>query len=207
MLIAADSGDRTVLVLLDLSVAFDTVDHAILLARLEHCVGIKGSALEWFRSYLSNRKFSVNIGEYSSEAAVLSCGVPQGSILAPILFSLYMLPLGSIFRKYGLSFHCYTDDTQVYLPLKPNTDGLETLRACLSDVKAWLSLNSLNFNENKTEIIVFGSSDSPSQITLGNSTLSVKPWVKNLGFVFDDGLKFDKQINSVVKSCFFSFVF
>ncbi len=82
---------------------------AILLTRLEHCVGIKGAALEWFRSYLSNRKFSVNIGEYSSEAAVLSCGVPQGSIVAPILFPLYMLSLGSIFRKYGLSFHCYAE--------------------------------------------------------------------------------------------------
>ncbi len=110
MLISSDSGDCTVLVLLDLSTAFDMVDHVILLARLEHCVGIKGAALEWFRSYLSNRKFSVNIGEYSSEAAVLSCGVPQGSILAPIL----LLPLGSIFRKYGLSFHCCADDTSIF---------------------------------------------------------------------------------------------
>uniref|UniRef100_A0A8C2KHR2 Reverse transcriptase domain-containing protein n=1 Tax=Cyprinus carpio TaxID=7962 RepID=A0A8C2KHR2_CYPCA len=103
---------------------------------LEHCVGIKGSALEWFNSYLSNRSFRVNIGEHSSEVASLSCGVPQGSILAPILFSLYMLPLGSIFRKHGLSSHCYADDTKIYLPLKQSSNGLEALMFSLSDVKA-----------------------------------------------------------------------
>lgn len=146
---------------LDLSAAFDTVDHAVLLARLEHCTGIKGSALEWFKSYISNRSFKVNIGEHLSEATPLLCGVPQGWILAPILFSLYMLPLGSIFRNHGLSFHCYADDTQ-YLPLKQSSNGLEAFMTCLFDVKAWLSLNILNFNDSKTEIIVFGPSDSLS---------------------------------------------
>ncbi len=76
--------------------------------------------------------------------------------------------------------------------------------SCLSDVKAWLSLHCFNFNESKTEIIVFGPSDSRStpKANLGDLTSSVKPWVKNLGVIFDDGLKFDKQINTVVKSCF-----
>ncbi len=187
--------------LLDLTAAFDTVDHAVLIARLEHCVGITGSALEWFKSYFSSR-FSVKFGEYTSSNAVLSCGVPQGFILAPIIFSLYMLPLGSIIRKYGLSFHCYADDTQIYLPLKQNSDGLDNLSACLTEVKAWLSLNFLNFNESKTEIIIFAPSDTP-KINLGGLSSAVKQWVKNLGVVFDESLKFDRQINYVMKSCFF----
>ncbi len=188
ILLTGDAGDHAVLVLLDLSAAFDTADHAILLTCLEICVGIKGSALKWFKSYFSNQSFGVNIGEFSSGIASLSCGVPQGSILAPILFSLYMLPLGSIFRKHGLSFHCYADDTQIYLPLKQSLNGPETLMSCLSDVKAWLSLNFLNFNESKTEIIVFGPSDSRStpKVNLGDLSSSVKPWVKNVGVIFDD---------------------
>ncbi len=149
MLLTCDSGNYAVFVLLDLTAAFDTVDHAVLINRLERCAGIAGSAVEWFKSYLTNRTFSVKMGDLTSSNSVLTCGVPQGSILAPILFSLYMLPLGSIFRKYGLSFHCYADDTQVYLPIKRNSDGLDALCACLADVKAWLSLNFLNFNEEK----------------------------------------------------------
>uniref|UniRef100_A0A669E5Z7 Reverse transcriptase domain-containing protein n=1 Tax=Oreochromis niloticus TaxID=8128 RepID=A0A669E5Z7_ORENI len=121
LLIFADSGRPAVLVLLDLSSAFDMVDHNILLMRLEHVVGIKGSALNWFNSYLTDRSYSVVIGGYSSSVAPLCCGVPQGSVLGPLLFSLYMLPLGSIFEKYNISYHFYTDDIQIYCQL---TDDL-----------------------------------------------------------------------------------
>lgn len=80
------------------------------------------------------------IGECSSSAAPLSCGVPQGSILGPILFSLYMLPLGSIIGKHNLSFHCYGDDLQIYLTLKPNVSvALDSLLSCINDIKLWLS--------------------------------------------------------------------
>ena len=113
-----DSGNRVVLLLLDLTAAFDTVDHNILIDRLRDQVGIQGLALKWFSSYLKDRTLSVSLGDYFSSIAPLVCGVPQGSILGPILFSLYMLPLGSIFEKFGIQYHLYADDSQIYVPLK-----------------------------------------------------------------------------------------
>ena len=155
--LATDSGHCVVLEPLDLTAAFDTVDHEIPIARLEQWVGISGTALEWFRSYLSHRTFCVSLDDSVSSTAPLSCGVPQGSVLGPLLFSLYLLPLGSILRKHGISFHCYADDSQIYVPLKKSDSySVKPLHECLHDIKAWMSLNFLNFNEKNTEVMVFG---------------------------------------------------
>lgn len=195
-----------ILLLFDLSAAFDTVDHKILISRLEQCVGIEGSTLDWFESYLNARMFSVSLDGFSSSVSVLDYGVPQGSILSPALFSLYLLPLGTIFSKHGVSFHFYADDTQIYLPLKKNDKkGLSLLSACVSDVKSWFSSNFLHLNESKTEAIIFstpGVSIGPNA-DLGVLAPYVKPSVTNLGLIFDSALKFDKQISAVVKSSFF----
>ncbi len=116
-----------------------------------------------------------------------------------------MLPLGSIFRKHGVSFHCYADDTQIYLPLESNIKCLDALLACLADVKAWMSRNFLHLIEGKTEIRIFESSEVASSpgLNLGHLSSCVKPVVKNLGVYFDSALKFDKQISTVVKNYFF----
>ena len=207
ILLANDLGDYVILVLLDLSAAFDTVDHNILIARLQHLVGICGSALDWFKSYLSDRTMCVNVAGSESRPAPLSYGVPQGSILGPLLFSLYLLPLGSILRKHGISFHCYADDSQIFVPLqKKNGYSLAPLLACLDDIKAWMALNFLNFNEKKTEVMVFGPNGSCEPlppVDLGPLASYVKPTVSNLGVKMDSNFKMDKQISAVVKSSFF----
>ena len=112
---ATDDNSSTILLLLDLSSAFDTVDHYILLNRLKHRFGIKDTALNWFRSYLTNRKKCVIIRESTSSSCNLEFGVPQGSVLGPILCVLYTTPLGDILREHGVKYHLYADDTQMYL--------------------------------------------------------------------------------------------
>ncbi|KAF7640690.1 hypothetical protein LDENG_00022630 [Lucifuga dentata] len=113
LLITADSDLTSLLLLLDLSAAFDTVDHNILLSRLEKHIGIQGTVLSWFHSYLSNRTQRVYYNNTISTFSVVKSGVPQGSVLGPMLFSIYMLPLGDFICKYDVQFHCYADDTAI----------------------------------------------------------------------------------------------
>lgn len=111
----------------------------------EHYVNIKGCTLNWFKSYLNTRTFSVR-----SSKTVLTCGVPQGSILAPFCFLYNMFLLCSIFNnKHRVSFHCYA------VLFQPNKNcGLSALTSCSSDIKAWMSLNILNLNESKVKLNV-----------------------------------------------------
>lgn len=118
-LMQANAGECSVLVLLDLSAAFDTLDHHILIERLRQRVGISGSQLDWLSSYLSNRTFSVT-DNHAKLAESLFCSVPQGSVLGQILITLYSLPFGQLINKFkGIFFHCYSDNIQFYISFKP----------------------------------------------------------------------------------------
>ncbi len=137
LLLALDQGCISLLVLLDLSAASDTIDHDILIDWLQNYTGIQGQALRWFGSYLSNRYYFVYLNGESSQLSPVKYGVPQGSVLGPLLFSIYMLPLGNIIRKYGINFHCYADDTQLYISTRPDeTSKLSKLTECLKKCKS-----------------------------------------------------------------------
>ena len=205
LLLIADSRRSGALILLDISAAFDTIHHPTLLDRLRWGAGICDTALSWFESYLSDRTVTVNIGPHYSRRSNLTCGVPQGSILGPVLFSIYMLPLSQIIRRHNISYHFYADDTQIYLPLRTDhPSGLDDLKDCLRDIKDWMSQNHLMLNDTKSEIMLFGNTTACNNIRSGLGTLSTleKPHVRNLGVVFDSDLNFDRQIRSVVKSSY-----
>lgn len=207
LLCASDQGLLSVLVLLDLSAAFDTVDHSILLRRLEYAIGIKDRALDWFGSYLSDRFQFVHVHNHSSERRRVSHGVPQGSVLGPLLFNIYMSPLGDIIRKHNISFHSYADDTQLYLSFKANeAHQLAKLESCLRDVRTWMTQNFLLLNTDKTEVIIFGSRESRDRAFDGQGGLfgtTPSSTVRNLGVTFDQDLTFNSHIQNVGRSAFF----
>lgn len=209
LLSASDEGLLSVLVLLDLSAAFDTIDHHILLKRLEELLGITGTAINWFKSYLSDRFQFVHANNKSSVYTKVSYGVPQGSVLGPILFSIYMLPLGNVMRKYSINFHCYADDTQLYVSMKPGeTNQLSKLEACLKDIRAWMDQNFLLLNPDKTEVIVLGPQKlretfSKDLNALDGISVAPNTTVRNLGVLFDQDLSFSSHIKQISRTAFF----
>ena len=198
------------LCLLDLSAAFDTIDHSILLHRLSIWFGITGPALKWFKSYLSSRNFSVRCRGFYSKSKDSFFGVPQGSVLGPLLFILYTTPLSHLISSLSLKHHLYADDTQLFCSFFPHD-----FNTCISDLKLylhkisdWMAANLLTLNPNKTEFLLIGLPVQLAKIknpTLSVSTDSVIPAASsahNLGFILDKHLTLSDQISSLTRSCF-----
>jgi hypothetical protein len=210
ILSALDDDKVSVLLLLDNSAAFDTIDHSVLLSRLETVFGIRSTALQWFRSYLQDRTQYVSVNNLSSPASPLLFGVPQGSVLGPVLFVLYTTPLSSVIQQHAVNHQLFADDTQLQQACKPTEIQtlVHTLENCSSDIKSWMSSNMLKLNDEKTEALLFSGSFAanpppPATIKIGSSDISFSDSARNLGFVMDSNLSMKKHIAKVCQTCYF----
>ena len=152
---SADTGHVTILALLDLSAAFDTVDHDILLQRLACTYGIGGIVLRWIRSFLTGRVQIVNYAGKRSVTSTLTCGVPQGSVSGPILYNLYTADVIRIAQSFGVSVHSYADDLQLYVHCRAEDSVAAVMRvtACIEAIDKWFGSNRLKLNTEKTQFI------------------------------------------------------
>jgi len=207
---AFDKGEITLLCMLDMSAAFDTVDHQILLERLEKTHGIEDGALEWLKSYLSDRVQTVVCGNNTSSVSEVDRGVPQGSVLGPLLFLLYTVDINKIIQSHGLHDHAYADDNQIYFHApRDQIDFFVTrLLNCINEISDWMSSNRLRLNPDKTELIWFVTphqSDAvlTSHLSVGSASIIPSTTVRNLGVVFDKQLNFSAHTSNVVRSCFY----
>ena len=205
---AVGRGDLAALVLLDLSAAFDTVDHYILLRRLYMTFGINDTAHSWFQSYRSSRKQYVRRGPSKSSVTYLVCGVPQGSVLGPLLFVLYTVDLLSVTACHGLSPHMYADDTQVYGSRRPSaaTTFMTNLVECVEAATSWMRSNRLQPNPDKTEVLWCATMRLQHQLPTSSLLIdgcSVSPvkCARDLVIYIDSDLSMRTHVKRTVSRC------
>lgn len=206
---AADDGLCTVLCMLDLSAAFDSVDHDLLLCKLSANLGIRDNVLKWFKSYLADRYQRVTFQGEESVFVKMSSGVPQGSVLGPILFLLYSGEVLDLILSHGLFVHAYADDLQIYghADRKSIADLKSMISSCVSSVHDWMCSNRLKLNPSKTEVILLGSKLKYSDFYSGSieicgSVINFSNTVRSLGVILDNDLSLTAHVNSIVRSSY-----
>jgi len=209
ILTALDAGDIAALALLDLSAAFDTVDHSILLHRLKTSFGLSGSVLAWFSSYIDQRRHYVSVHGEHSAVSETKFGVPQGSVLGPILFIMYTVDVISIVERAGLSVHQFADDTQIYGSCRSHQSAslCHDIGVCVDSVACWTRSNRLQLNADKTEFMWCVPPRRRHQLPdepLPVSNLNVEPVssVRDLGVYLDTDMSMNTHITQLVCTCF-----
>ncbi len=204
-----DVSQCTVLASLDLSAAFDTVDHSTFIKRLKGLYGVEGTALHWFESYLHDRQYRVSISKSVSQTFKLKCGVPQGSVLGARLYTMYTYPLSEVIKEHNLMYHSYADDTQIYINCD-NTDiaieeAMRRLHDCITDVCCWMSKNTLKLNQDKTEFIIFSKDNHHGreyELNVGNNAITASKHIKILGVYLDSSMNLMQQITATSRSAY-----
>ena len=202
------------LLLFDFTAAFDTVNHNLLLAKLFENFGFADNALKWFSTYLENRSYYVKgVDDSVSHVLKVTSGVPQSSILGPVLFNLYFKDAEMIAKSHGFSVHSYADDMQCYFELGKNISidfVSDKITSFLLALKNWMTSNPLKLNKNKTKVIeLLPASHNVNarlvtDLYIDSSCALILPtsYVKNLGVIFDAKLNMEKHVHKVVSTCY-----
>jgi Reverse transcriptase (RNA-dependent DNA polymerase) len=199
ILTAVDRGDFAVLVLLDLSTTFNTIDHDIILERLRRTFGFNGNVLRWVASYLTGRNECVRRGPSCSKTSRLVCSVPHGSVLGPLLFLMYMVDLIKLILQHGQTPHLYADDTQIYGGCQPSDveSFSRKVAACVAEVAAWVRCNRLQLNVDRTELIWFTTPRRLPQLPLSVLPIIPSTSARNLGVYSDTDLSLRRHIDII----------
>ena len=213
---AIDIRKVVCLVLLGLITTFDMVNHSLQLNMLKYRFRVDGTVLNWLHNYLTDRSQKVVIdtdqGHAELDPITLSHGVPQGLVLGPILFTLYMLPLSGICRKHNIEYHGYDNDQQEYLSFIPTETSnkkqcTENLEKCIDGIWIWMRTNLLKLNGSKTEFMMLGTKRNlekvkacTTSIKIGNDEINNVMSVRDLGFCLDNKLKSDMYANKLTSA-------
>ena len=196
---AIDNHSHLIGIFLDFSKAFDTINHNILLNKLSH-YGIRGIALEWYRSYLQHRQQYVSLNNHFSDMQEINCGVPQGSILGPLLFIIY---INDFHRSSDvLSFILFADDSNVFFSNKNPHTLVQIINTELNKLAQWIRANKLSLNLQKTKYMIFSNTIEtlPSQIIFDGTPLECVSEIKFLGITVDNKLSWKSHVLNICKT-------
>ena len=211
LFLSLSKGNISVLALLDISLAFDTIDHPILVHRLHTDFGFTDAVHQWFSSYLTDRTHNVSLSNHCSNFSPAHSGVLQGSVLGPILFTMYIKPLSAIIDSHSIIQHSLANDPQIHTSAPPDriSELLHSILSCVCDVKAWATANMPKLNDNKTELMLVTSKRTkhlhylPTSITIGDARIPIKQSVKNLGLTLDCHLTMNAHVSNIAQTCYF----
>ena len=202
-----------ILLLIDLSSAFDTIDHPILLNTLSNTIGVKDRCLSCFAAYLQHRQYTVLIASEQSKPHKLTCGVPQGSVLGPLLFTIYVTPLASILKLHGMTYHLYADDTQLSqeFSLSDNTSpeiAIRKMERCVISTRQWMKTNMLKLNDDKTQIIIIRPKSAhqhhlPESVRIGNTNVTPNTHARNVGVTFHCNMSLERYVTNISRTAYY----
>ena len=208
-----DEPKGVILLLIDLSAAFDTIDHDILLNTLSNTIGVMDRCLSWFAAYLQHREYTVLIAGEQSKPHKLTYGVPQGSVLGPLLFTIYMTPPASLLKLHGMTYHLYANDTQLFqeFSLSDNTSpeiAVRKMERCVTNVRQWMKTNMLKLNDDKTEIFVIRPKSAnqhllPESVRIGNTNVTPNTQARHLGVTFDCNMSLERHVTNISRTAYY----